>query len=111
MEVEENQPNMKTCPTVYSVEVLREGGGGGTAGEERMNVSINIQCNNKKKPFVRKGTTAHPHPHVLAFLSLPFVSLHPGVILMCLCLVGAGGNGWEALNMKNMPTTAGFSTS
>ena len=86
-------------------------GGGGMAGEERMDVSIYIQCNNKKKPFVRIDMMAHPHPCALAFLSLPnlpFMSSCTGVMLMCLCLVGTGGNTWEAPNTKNVPTMAGF---
>jgi len=80
-----------------------------------MGVRIYIQCNNKKtKPFVRMGTTAHPHPRALASSSLPglpFVSSRPGVVSTCPCLVGAGRNGWEAPNTKNVPTTAGFSRS
>ena len=44
--------------------VLREGGGGGVAGEKGVDVSTYIyKYNNKKKePFVGMGTTAHPHP-------------------------------------------------
>ena len=73
-----------------SVGVSREGGGGGTAGEERVGVSTYIQSNNKKKePFVGMGSRAHPHPRcccALAFSSPPtlaFVSSRPWVVLSC----------------------------
>ena len=51
--MEENHPNTKHTPHracfSYSVGVLREGGGGGTAGEEGVYVSMYINVITKKK--------------------------------------------------------------
>ena len=66
--VEENHPNTKNAPHrarfSCSVGMSREGGGGGTAGEEGVYVSryINVITKKKQEPFVGMGTTAHPHP-------------------------------------------------
>jgi len=51
------------------VGVSREGGGGGTAGEEGVYVSRYINVITKKKePFVGMGTTAHSHPRCCCVL-------------------------------------------
>ena len=111
----ENQPNTKktACGRVFMFSWSVEGGrevGGGTAGEGRMGVRIYIQCNNQKtKPFVRMGMTAHPHPRMLVPTRPPFrVVTSWGRVDVS---VGAGGNGWEAPNTKNVPTMADFSRS